>query len=104
MTTLAILLMTIAVPSADAAPSADPVAQPPPASPQRFSHLRRLFGRQSQGPQQKPGRGAGRLVPVPASGTPSATEPSPAISSPEVTTPPVPPGLRQMPAGPADPD
>jgi hypothetical protein len=63
MTTLVILLMTTA------APSADPVAQPPPASwgspgdegpqaggsPRRFSHLRRLFGRWSQGPQQQPG-------------------------------------------------
>ena len=139
MTALVILLMTTA------APSADPVAQPPPASPRRFSRLRRLFGRQSQGPQQQPGSawvgppggavqpvpiaagpitppvmsqgpqqqpggasgvppgGAGRVVPVPVSGTPSATEPSPAMSRPEVTTPPVPPEMRRMPVGPADP-
>ena len=208
MTNLAILLMTTAV------PSADPVAQPPPDSPQRFSRLRRLFGRQSQGPQRQPGSawggppggavqpvpiaagpitppvmsqgpqqqpgsawvgppggavqpvpiaaspitppvmsqgpqqrpgcacgvrpvpvavapsaagpitapvmsqgpqqqpggaaggppgGAGRLVPVPVSGTPSATGPSPAMSRPEVTTPPVPPEMRRMPVGPADP-
>ena len=139
MTALAILLMTTAV------PSADPVAQPPPASPQRFSHLRGLFGRRSQGPQQQPGSawvgppggavqpvpiaarpitppvtsqgpqqqpggaagappgGAGRVVPVPVSGTPSASGPSPAMSRPEVTTPPVPPEMRRMPIGPADP-
>ena len=162
MTALVILLMTTA------APSADPVAQPPPASPRRFSRLRRLFGRQSQGPQQQPasawvgspggdvqpvpiaagpitppvmsqgpqqrpgcacgvrpvpvavtsgaagpitppvmsqgplqqpGGGAGRLVPVPVSGTPSATEPSPALSRPEVPTPPVRPEMRRMPVG-----
>jgi hypothetical protein len=55
MTTLAILLMATAVPSADVVPSADPMAQPPPASSQRFSHMRRLFGRQSHGQQQQPG-------------------------------------------------
>ena len=153
MTTLVILLMTTAV------PSAYPVAQPPPASwgspgdegpqaggsPRRFSRLR-LFGRRSHGPQQQPGcacgvrpvpvavsgapsaagpitppvmsqgpqqqpggaagappGGAGRVAPVPVSGTPSATEPSPAMSRPEVTTPPVPPEMRRMPVGPADP-
>jgi hypothetical protein len=181
MTTLAILLVTTAVPSADA------VAQPSPASwgspgdegpqaggsPRRFSRLRRLFGGRSQGPQQQPGSawggppggavqpvpitppvmwqgpqqqpgcacgvrplpvavsgapsaagpitppvmsqgpqqqpgsaagappgGAGRLVPVPVSGTPIATEPSPAMSRPEVTTRPVAPEMRRMPVGP----
>jgi hypothetical protein len=58
----------------------------------------------SQGPQQQPGvappGGAGRLVPVPASGTP--TGPSPAMSRPEVTTLPVPPEVRQMPVGPEE--
>jgi hypothetical protein len=136
MTALVILLMTTAVPSADAVPSTDPVAQPPPTSTQRFSHMRRLFGRQSQGPQQQPGcacgvrpapvavtggaagpitppvmsqgpqqqpgGGAGRVVPVPVSGTPSATEASPAISRPHVTTPPVSPEMRRMPVGPAE--
>ena len=154
MTPLVILLMTTA------APSADPVAQPPPASwgspgdegpqaggsPRRFSRLRGLFGRRSQAPQQQPGcacgvrpvpvavsgapsaagpitppvlsqgpqqqpgsawggppGGAGRVVPVPVSGTPSATELSPAMSRPVVTTPPVPPEMRRMPAGPAGP-
>ena len=152
MTALVMLLMTTA------APSADPVAQPPAASwdspgdegpraagsSRRFSRLRALFGRRSQGPQQQPGCGcgvrpvpvavapsaagpitapvmsqgpqqqpggaagappgaAGRLVPVPVSGTPSATEPSPAMSRPEVTTPPVPPEMRRMPVGPAGP-
>ena len=109
MTALAILLMTTAV------PSADPVEQPPPASwdspgdegpraGQRFSRLRVLFGRRSQGPQPPlggaPPGGAGRLVPVPLSGTP--TGPSPAMSRPEVTTPPMPPEMRRMPVGPAD--
>jgi hypothetical protein len=189
MTALVLLLMTTA------APSADPVAQPPPASwdspgdegpragasHRRFSHLRGLFGRRSQAPQQQPGSawvgppggavqpvpiaaspitppvmsqgpqqqpgcacgvrpvpgavsgapsaagpitppvmsqgpqqqpggaagappgGAGRLVPEPVSGAPSATEPSPAMSRPVVTTPPVPPEMRRMPAGPAGP-
>ena len=84
MTTLAILLVTTAVPSADA------VAQPSPASwgspgdegpqaggsPRRFSRLRGLFGRRSQGPQQQPGCACGvRPVPVPVSGTPSAAGP-----------------------------
>jgi hypothetical protein len=62
----------------------------------------------SQGPQQQPGGaagalpgGAGRLVPVPVSGTSSATEPSPAMSHPEVTTPPVPPEMRRIRVGPA---
>ena len=58
----------------------------------------------SQGPQQQlggaPPGGAGRLVPVPLSGTP--TGPSPAMSRPEVTTPPMPPEMRRMPVGPAD--
>ena len=111
MTTLVILLMTTAV------PSAYPVAQPPPASwgspgdegpqaggsPRRFSRLR-LFGRRSHGPQQQPGGACGvRPVPVAVSGAPSATEPSPAMSRPVVTTPPVPPEMRRMPAGPAGP-
>jgi len=81
MTALVILLMTTA------APSADPVAQPPPASwgspgdegpraggsPRRFSHLRGLFGRHSQGPHQQPGSawvgppgGAAQPVPIAA--------------------------------------
>ena len=83
MTTLVILLMTTAV------PSAYPVAQPPPASwgspgdegpqaggsPRRFSRLR-LFGRRSHGPQQQPGGACGvRPVPVAVSGAPSAAGP-----------------------------
>jgi hypothetical protein len=62
----------------------------------------------SQGPQMQPGGAgappgnAGRLVPVPVSRTPSATEPSRAMSRPEVTTPPVPPEMRRMPVGPAE--
>src|SRR5215472_9806519 len=83
MTALVILLMTTA------APSADPVAQPPPASwgspgdegpraggsPQRFSHLRGLFGRRSQGPQQQPGSAwggppGGAVQPVPIAAGP----------------------------------
>jgi hypothetical protein len=183
MTAVAILLMTTA------APSADPVAQPPAASwvspvdegPRAgrwFGRRRILFGRRSQGPQQQPGSawvgptdgtvqpvpvaagaitspvmsqgpqqqpgcacsvrpvpvavssaagpiaspvmsqgtqrqsggaagatlgGAGRVVSVPVSGTSSAAEPNPAMSRPEVTTPPVPPEVRRLPAGPADP-
>jgi hypothetical protein len=79
MTALVILLMTTA------APSADPVAQPPPTSwaspgdegtraggsPRRFRLLRALFRRRSQGPQQQPGsawggppRGAVQPVPI----------------------------------------
>jgi hypothetical protein len=67
MTSLIMLLMTTAV------PSADPLAQPPPGtwvspgdegapsggSPRRFSRLRALFGRRSQGPQQQPGGASG---------------------------------------------
>jgi hypothetical protein len=51
MTSLVMLLLTTAVPSADP----DPVSQPQPASHRRFSHLRPLFGRHSQRPQQQPG-------------------------------------------------
>ena len=83
MTALAILLMTTA------APSADPVAQPPPASwgspgdegpgaggsPRRFSRLRGLFGRRSQGLQQQPrsawgGPPGGAVQPVPIAAGP----------------------------------
>ena len=80
MTALVILLMTTA------APSADPVAQPPPASwaspgdegpraGQRFSRLRVLFGRRSQGPQQQPGSAwggppGGAVQPVPIAAGP----------------------------------
>jgi hypothetical protein len=84
MTTLVMLLMTTAV------PSADPVVQPPPASwgspgdegpqaagsPRRFSRLRGLFGRRSQAPQQQPGCACGvQPVPVEVSGAPSAAGP-----------------------------
>jgi hypothetical protein len=83
MTALVILLM------ATAAPGADPVPQPPPsswdspgdegpqagASHRRFSHLRGLFGRRSQGPQQQPGSAwvgppGGVVQPVPFAAAP----------------------------------
>ena len=90
MTAVVMLLMTTA------APSADPVAQPPPASwvspgdegpqaggsPRRFRRLRGLFGPRSQGPQQQPGwawggppGGAVQAVPVAVSGAPLAAGP-----------------------------
>ena len=92
------LLMTTA------APSADPVAQPPPASwvspgdegpqaggsPRRFRRLRGLFGPRSQGPQQQPGwawggppGGAVQAVPVAVSGAPLAAGP---ITPPGITS------------------
>ena len=83
MTALVMLLMTTA------APSADPVAQPPAASwdspgddgpraagsSRRFSRLRALFGRRSQGPQQQPGSAwggppGGAVQPVPIAAGP----------------------------------
>jgi hypothetical protein len=83
MTALVIFLMSTA------APSADPVAQPPPASwgypgdegpraggsPRRFSHLRGLFGRHAQAPQPQPGSAwvgppGGAVQPVPSAAGP----------------------------------
>jgi len=99
MTALVILLMTTA------APSADPVAQPPPASwgspgdegpraggsPRRFSHLRGLFGRRSQGPQQQPGSAWG--------GPPGgAVQPVPIAAGP-ITPPVMSQGPQQQPGG-----
>ena len=99
MTALVILLMTTA------APSADPVAQPPPASwaspgeeapraggsPRRFSRLRARFGRPSQGPQQQPGGTAG----APPGG---AVQPVPIAAGP-ITPPVMSQGPQQQPAG-----
>ena len=115
MTALLMLLMTTAT------PGADPVVQSPPASylspdhegfqaggqPRRFSRLRALFSRRSQGPQQQPAcpcraptGGALQPVPVAVSAAPSAagpitppsitSEPSPWIANPEVIVSPAP--------------
>src|SRR5262249_26637913 len=97
MTTLVMLLMTTSV------PSADPVAQPPPASwaspvaggpqasepPRRFGRLRALFSRRPQGPQQP--------APAAASGAP-VTPPGygPSIPDTAVTVSPAPTPPQEM--------
>jgi hypothetical protein len=102
MTALVMLLMTTG------APSAGPVAQPPPASwaspgdegppaggrPRRCSRLRALFSHRPQGPQQQPACACGappggplRPVPVAVSGAPSAAGP---IAPPVITSGPGP--------------
>jgi hypothetical protein len=94
MTALLMLMMTTSVPSADL------VAQPPPASytspgaegppagghPRLFGRLRALFSHHSPAPQQRPGCACGapsggviQPVPVAVSGAPIATGP---ITSP----------------------
>src|SRR5262245_13391222 len=110
MTALVMLLMTTSVPSADL------VAQPPPASwaspgdggpqasggPRRVSRLRALFSRRSQGPQQP--------APVAVSGAPVAAGPlappvitpgrSPSSADTAVTVSPAPPMPQGMPSRP----
>jgi hypothetical protein len=102
MTALFMLLMTTA------APGADPVVQPSPASwaspdsegprsserPQRFSRLRALFSRRSPGPHQQPGCSCGappggvlQPVPVAVSTAPSVAGP---ITPPIITSGPSP--------------